>query len=77
MTRLIAAATGFEGEIRFDPSQPDGQPRRKLDTSRATEVFGWQSRTDFPSGLRATVDWYHEARKADQSVSYTAATTPG
>src|SRR5579859_7280509 len=41
LARLIADATGFEGEIRFDPKQPDGQPRRKLDTSHALAAFGW------------------------------------
>jgi len=59
---LVAAATGYQGQIRFDPSQPDGQPRRKLDTSRALQAFGWQSRTEFPDGLKATVDWYRSVR---------------
>jgi GDP-L-fucose synthase len=58
LARLVAEACGFRGEIRFDPSQPDGQPRRKLDTSRAQAAFGWQSTTSFPEGLQATVDWY-------------------
>jgi GDP-L-fucose synthase len=58
LAHAIAAATGFQGEIRFDPSKPDGQPRRKLDTRRALELFGWQAHTDFAAGLRATVDWY-------------------
>jgi GDP-L-fucose synthase len=61
LARLVAAATGFTGEIRFDTSQPDGQPRRKLDTSRATRAFGWRARTSFPDGLRATVEWYRQA----------------
>ena len=59
---LVAKATGFKGEIRFDTSQPDGQPRRKLDTSAAHAAFGWQANTDFPSGLRTTVEWYRGAR---------------
>ncbi len=54
----IARATGFNGDIRFDPDKPDGQPRRKLDTSRAEKMFGWRSRTSFEDGLRSTVDWY-------------------
>ena len=54
----IARATGFSGDIRFDPDKPDGQPRRKLDTSRAEKMFGWRSRTSFEDGLRSTVDWY-------------------
>jgi GDP-L-fucose synthase len=74
LARLIAQATGFSGEIRFDPSQPDGQPRRKLDTSRALAEFGWQSTTSFPDGLRATVDWYRAARPGLAARVYTPAT---
>jgi GDP-L-fucose synthase len=73
LARLIAQATGFTGEIRFDPTQPDGQPRRKLDTSRALNEFGWQSRTSFPEGLQATVDWYRGVRGRTGSM-YTPAT---
>ncbi len=73
LARLIAEATGFKGEIRFDPSQPDGQPRRKLDTSRALEEFGWKSTTTFRDGLRATVDWYRASRTPTGSL-YTPAT---
>src|SRR5919199_541153 len=58
LATLVAQATGFRGEIRFDPSQPDGQPRRRLDTSRARERFGWQASTDFETGLAATVEWF-------------------
>ncbi len=58
----IARATGFTGEIRWDATKPDGQPRRRLDTSRAWERFGWQATTDFPTGLRTTVDWYRAHR---------------
>jgi GDP-L-fucose synthase len=64
LASLIAEATGFRGEIRFDPSQPDGQPRRRLDTSRALERFGWQATTDFQTGLAATVEWYASQRPA-------------
>jgi GDP-L-fucose synthase len=62
LARVIAEVCGFDGEIRFDPSQPDGQPRRKLDTSRALEAFGWHSTTSFREGLQATVDWYRGVR---------------
>ncbi len=61
---LIATATRFEGEIRWDPSKPDGQPRRALDTSRARERFGFQAKTSFEDGLRATVEWYERHRSA-------------
>ena len=55
---LIATLTGFTGEIRWDPTKPDGQPRRALDTSRARERFGFTATTGFETGLRATIDWY-------------------
>ncbi|HEY0583099.1 MAG TPA: GDP-L-fucose synthase [Chloroflexota bacterium] len=73
LVHLIAEVTGFTGEIRFDPSKPDGQPRRKVDAGRALAEFGWQSTTSFPDGLRATVDWYRRHRAKTGSV-YTAAT---
>ena len=55
---LIAELVGFEGEIRWDPSKPDGQPRRNVDTSRAAELFGFRAKIPFEEGLRRTVDWY-------------------
>jgi GDP-L-fucose synthase len=73
LARMIAEASGFHGDIRFDPSQPDGQPRRKLDTSRAEKAFGWHATTSFREGLRATIDWYRGTR-APASTMYTRAT---
>ena len=58
----IAALTGFTGEIRWDPSQPDGQPRRCLDTTRAKERFGFQATIDLDEGLRRTIEWYGKQR---------------
>ena len=58
LTELIARLTGFTGEIRWDPSKPDGQPRRALDTSRAREAFGFVAGTSFEDGLRTTIEWY-------------------
>jgi nucleoside-diphosphate-sugar epimerase len=55
---LITRLTGFSGEVRWDPTKPDGQPRRALDTSRARERFGFTSMTTFEDGLRATIGWY-------------------
>ena len=58
LAHKIAALMDFRGAIRFDPTKPDGQPRRCLDTSRARERFGFQAGTDFDAGLRATIDWF-------------------
>ena len=62
LTELIARLTGFEGEIRWDTSKPNGQPRRKLDTSRAKERFGFEAKTNFEAGLRRTIEWYANER---------------
>ena len=61
LVELIAGLTRFEGEIRWDPTKPDGQPRRALDTSRARERFGFVARTSFEDGLRSTIEWYERA----------------
>lgn len=58
----IAKLTGFTGEIRWDTSKPDGQPRRCLDTSRARQYFGFEARTSFDEGLRQTIEWYKANR---------------
>ena len=58
LTQMIARATGFTGLIAWDASKPNGQPRRKLDTSRAEREFGFKAKVDFPQGLRRTVEWY-------------------
>jgi GDP-L-fucose synthase len=54
----IARLVGFDGELRWDPSRPDGQPRRRVDATRAHELLGWRAETPFEDGLRATIDWY-------------------
>jgi GDP-L-fucose synthase len=54
----IAELVGFAGELRWDPSKPDGQPRRGVDGSRANSVLGWKPEMSFDEGLRATIDWY-------------------
>ena len=58
LVEKIAELTGFKGEIKWDASQPDGQPRRCLDTTRAKEKFAFEAKTDFNEGLKATIDWY-------------------
>lgn len=60
LTELIAELTGFRGEIIWDSSKPDGQPRRALDTSRAENEFGFKASTNFREGLKRTVEWYLE-----------------
>lgn len=58
LVSLIVDAVGFEGEIRWDTTKPDGQPRRGVDGSRARELFGFSARTSFAEGLARTVEWY-------------------
>jgi GDP-L-fucose synthase len=58
LLETIARLTGFEGKIVWDTSKPNGQPRRKLDTSRAEREFGFRARTSFEEGLQRTVEWF-------------------
>ncbi len=58
LVELIARLTGFEGKIIWDTSKPNGQPRRKLDTSRAEREFGFKARVNFEIGLRRMIEWY-------------------
>lgn len=58
----ICTLTDYRGSLRWDDSKPNGQPRRKLDTSRAYERFGFRSRTSFDDGLRETVKWFLTSR---------------
>lgn len=58
LAELVAELTGFNGEIKWDTSRLDGQPRRCLDTSKAKKEFGFEAKTDFKEGLRKTIDWY-------------------
>ncbi len=60
---LIAELTEFEGEIHWDTSKPDGQPRRRLDTSLAKELFGWEASTEFEMGLQETIEWFSNSRR--------------
>ena len=62
LTELIARLTGFEGEIRWDTTKPNGQPRRKLNVSRARERFGFEAKVPFEEGLKRTIAWYEENR---------------
>jgi len=60
LVERIAACTGYRGEIAWDRSKPDGQPRRCLDVSRARELFGFEATTPFDEGLRRTCEWYRD-----------------
>lgn len=62
LATLIADLTGFTGEIVWDITKPDGQPRRCLDVSRAEREFGFRAKTGFKDGLRATIEWYRNKR---------------
>jgi len=58
LVELIAKLTGFEGRIIWDESKPNGQPRRRLETARAAERFGFRASVGFEQGLRHTIEWY-------------------
>jgi GDP-L-fucose synthase len=62
LSELIAELMGFEGEIRWDVTKPNGQPRRCLDVSRAERAFGFRAKTDFRCGLQKTIRWFRESR---------------
>ena len=63
LATLIAEKTGFRGSLRWDTSQPNGQPRRRLDVSRARERFGFEAKTTFADGLRTTIDYFEEQHR--------------
>ena len=55
---IVTGGTGFKGRIKWDTSNPDGQPRRILDTTRAEREFGFKAKMDFEEGLKRTIEWY-------------------
>jgi GDP-L-fucose synthase len=63
LVSLIARETGFAGEVVWEASRPDGQPRRALDVSRAEAVLGFKASTDLVEGLRRTIEWYRNSRQ--------------
>jgi nucleoside-diphosphate-sugar epimerase len=80
LAHRVAELTGYNGEIRFDASKPDGQPRRCLDVSRARARFGFKARIPFDDGLAATVRWYDSVRRSfpdGGSVLIRNASSPG
>jgi len=66
----IARLVGFEGELRWDSSKPDGQPRRGVDGSRARKLLSWEPEVDFESGLRETIAWYLANREAAETFHH-------
>jgi GDP-L-fucose synthase len=65
LAEKIADITGFRGQIRWDNANPDGQPRRCLDVSKAQKLFGFKAKTDFDTGLKETIEWYKHTRKTN------------
>ena len=59
---MIAKLSGFSGDIIWDKSKPDGQPRRMLDTAKAAKELGFVAKTDLTAGLIKTIEWYKENR---------------
>ena len=55
---IVTGGAGFKGKIKSDTSKPDGQPRRRLDTTRAEREFGFKAKMDFEEGLKRTIEWY-------------------
>ena len=66
---MIARLSGFTGRLRWNASQPDGQPRRCLDTSKAVERLGWRASTPFETGLARTIEWYRAERAVGTAKS--------
>jgi GDP-L-fucose synthase len=69
LATMIADTVGFEGSLCWDPTQPDGQPRRQLDCTQAAELFGFRAETSFEEGLRRTVEWYRANREEAEARS--------
>ena len=70
LAETIVRLVGFEGELRWDPSKPDGQPQRKVDTTRAEKAFGFTASTGVEEGQRTTIDWYLTNREAAESEAF-------
>ena len=66
LVTLIVKITGFKGDVLWDSTKPDGQPRRCLDTSKAKAEFGFEARTSFEEGLERTIEWYGKNRNLER-----------
>ncbi len=60
---MVLPSRNREGAIEWDTNRPDGQPRRRLDTTRASALLDWRAKVDLPDGLRKTIDWWRSQRK--------------
>ncbi len=69
---IITEEVGFDGEVRWDTSKPDGQPRRRVDPTRARRSSGSRPKVDFREGLRRTIDWYRANRELAESRTFNA-----
>ena len=69
LVTLIVKLTRFQGEVKWDTSQPNGQPRRKLDTTRAEKEFGFRASVDFQEGLKRTIEWYEHERRVGSPIT--------
>ncbi|HEU4480965.1 MAG TPA: GDP-L-fucose synthase [Actinomycetota bacterium] len=69
LAELIVKLVGFEGILRWDTTKPDGQPRRRVDNSRAKELFGFEAEVSLEEGLRRTIAWYLENREAAERAT--------
>lgn len=63
LAELICKLVGFDGELRWDASKPDGQPRRRVDATRARELFGFEAKVSLEEGLQRTIEWYRQHRE--------------
>jgi len=68
LAELVAELTGYDGRIVWDESMPNGQPRRRLDTTRAAELFGFEARTSLRDGLARTIAWYRSRDRARAAI---------
>jgi len=69
LAELISRLTDYDGELEWDTSKPDGQPRRSVDTTRAGELFGFEAQTSLEDGLRTTIEWYRSNREAAEAAT--------
>lgn len=70
LAELIGRLVGWDGQLRWDATKPDGQPRRRVDSTRAHELFCWAARTSLEDGLRATIDWYVAHKEEAEAVGF-------